>query len=251
MENITANKDLKSDTLIDIIVDSSQNTAQRAQATKDLYDQHSQWVIQKIGERVFNSEDVRDIAQNVWIMVLQPEKLAEQYTTRQGKFRAYLRAPIRWAILKHIDKLPYNLDDAGNKVAVQMVDVSDDMLATGLDRNVYMLNEYPVIFQSEPTLNEASYINAVGETKASALLDSAKKKVSDRCTDEELSIYIPVEYQSFVKPRPSKNPSGDYLASLIGVSDSTFRKRLHTARQFLKEMVRENLSSLSGDFNHG
>ena len=72
MENITTNKDLKSDTLIDIIVDSSQSAAQRAQATKDLYDQHSQWVIQKIGERVFNSEDVRDIAQNVWIMVLQP-----------------------------------------------------------------------------------------------------------------------------------------------------------------------------------
>lgn len=274
MQIKTAEVDLESDTLIDIIVDSNYSSVERAQASMDLYHRHSHWVIKRIGERIFNVEDVQDIAQNVWIMVLQPEKLSKQYTAKEGKFRAYLQAPIRWAILKHIDQLPFNRDEAGNKVAVQMVELNDDMLSTGLDqallndviervikpklreldlrsRNVYMLNEHPVIFQSEPTLNEASSINAIGETKASALLDSAKQKVSDRCTDEELSIYIPVEYQSFVKPTLSASPSGDYLAGLIGISDGAFRKRLHTARQFLKEMVRENLPSLSGDFNHG
>lgn len=271
---MTMEEDLESDELIAIITNPDQNSADRAQASKDLYDMHSHWVVQQIGQRIFNSEDVRDIAQNVWITILQPEKLDSQYTQRNGKFRAYLRAPIRWAILKHIDKLPFNLDDAGNKVSVQMIEVSEDMLTTGLDnnllddviervikpklreldlrvRNVYMLSEHPVIFPSEPTLNEASFINAIEEAKASALLDSARKKQSVSCTDEELSVYIPVEYPFFVNASHSKQPGGDYLASLIGISDSAFRKRLHTARNFLKDRVRENLTGLSGDFNHG
>lgn len=274
MQNITAEEDLESDRLIAIIVDPTQSPGKRATASKDLYERHSPWVIKQIGKHIFNPEDVRDIAQNVWLSVLQPEKLGSHYTKRTGRFRAYLRAPIRWAVLNHIDKLPFSLDDAGNKVAVQMVDVSEDMLSTGLDnnllddvieqvikpklreldlraRNVYMLSEHPVIFHTKPTLNEASAINAIDEAKASVLLESAKKKQSVTCTDEELSIYIPVEYQSFVNPSPSKKPSGEYLASLIGIPYSAFRKRLHTARNFLKETVRENLPNLSGDFNHG
>ena len=121
MQNMTAEVDLESDRLIDIIVDSNQTSVDRTQASMDLYHRHSHWVIQKIGERIFNVEDVQDIAQNVWMSVLQPEKLSKQYTEKDGKFRSYLRAPIRWSILKHIDQLPFQRDEAGNKVAIQMI----------------------------------------------------------------------------------------------------------------------------------
>jgi len=109
MQNRIVEEEQDSDRLIDIIIDTSLSAEKRSQASRDLYDRHSQWVIQQIGKRIFNAEDVQDIAQNVWIMILQPEKLGNDYTQRNGKFRAYLRAPIRWAILKHIDKLPFNL----------------------------------------------------------------------------------------------------------------------------------------------
>jgi len=266
--------DQESDKLIEVIVDSAQSSVKRTQASRDLYNRHARWVIQQIGKSIFNAEDVQDIAQNVWMMVLQPEKLGNDYTQRRGKFRAYLQAPIRWAILKHIDKLPFSVDQAGNKKAILAVDVSEGMLENGLNsnilndviesiikpklreldtrsRNVYMLNEYNVIFHSNPTLIEAAYINAIAEEKASALLNSAGTKTANTCTDDELSIYIPVEYKSLVETDLLKESSGRYLANLIGVSEAIFRKRLHVARKFLLETVRANLPNLSGDFING
>ena len=265
--------DAISDELIEIIINNASSDAEKARASKDLFERHNDWVNKQISGSVFDPDDRRDVAQVVWMMVLPADKLRDSYT-KKGKFRAYLRAPIRWAILKHIDKLPFRLDEAGNKQAVMAVDVSENMLESGLDqsilenviekiikpslsevdirsRNVYLLNEYNVLFYSHPTLDEAASINAISQTEAAELFDSASNKPTNTCSDEELSVYIPVEYNSLIEPDQLKKSSGRYLAQLIGVTEAVFRKRLHTARKFLLETVRVNLPSLSGDYNNG
>jgi len=102
----TDNLDAKSDELVAILVDHQRTSVERTRATQQLYQRHASWVVQQVGRKIFNPDDVQDIAQTVWMQVLQPDKLGSEYKNLNGKFRAYLRAPIRWAILKHIDKLP-------------------------------------------------------------------------------------------------------------------------------------------------
>ncbi len=258
-----------SDELIETIVDQNCSNLKRNQASKALFDRHSAWVNQQIGRRVFNPDDIQDIAQSVWMMVLQPDKLGKDYTDRSGRFRAYLRAPIRWSILKHIDKLPFSLNDEGKKVAINNVDITDTMLEQGIDssilqdvienivkpnlinvdtksRNIYVLNEHSVIFETDPTLQEAASINGLQLETAEALHAEAIVKSPDTCTEEELSVFIPVEYRSFIDTNMLEKSSGRYLANVLGVTEAVFRKRLHTARKYLLETVRANLPTVAG-----
>jgi len=234
MSNYQNDLDPESDELIEILVDKNRTSVERTRATQQLYHRHTSWVIQQVGKKIYNPDDVQDIAQTVWMMVLQPEKLAKDYKNKNGKFRAYLRAPIRWAILKHIDKLPFTTNDAGEKAPVLFTDVDEAMLEESLDsnmlegvieniikpnlksvdiksRNVYVVNEYDVIFETDPSLSEVA------------------------------SVYLPTKYKTLVDPVELNKSSGRYLANLIGISESAFRKRLHGARKFLLETVRQSL----------
>ena len=259
-----------SDKLIDIIVDSSTKNSERNRAASELFNRHNDWVYRQISKKIFNRDDIDDICQAVWMSVLQSEKLGNGYTERVGKFRAYLRAPIRWFILKHIDKLPFSIDEAGNKVALRSFENVELMQEQGIEinmltnvietiikpalkgieiksRNVYVLNEYPVIFERTPELSEVANINAIEISRAGRLWASSMDKLPADCSSEELSIYIPLEYQNFIDDEEPKNPSGRYLAGKIGVTEAVYRKRLHTARKIVVEIVRERLPALTGE----
>lgn len=252
-----------SDELIEIITNSASSNAEKARASKDLFERHNDWVNKQIGSSIFDPDDRKDVAQVVWMMVLPADKLRDSYT-KKGKFRAYLRAPIRWAVLKHIDKLPFSTDKAGNKVAIQTNDATDDLLNLGLhetivqsviadivkpglknleikSRNVYMLNEHSVIFESSPDLAEAADLNGTELATAKSLLASAKSKSPAECDVNEHSILIPVEYEKFINPDVMGKSSGRYLSSKIGITEAQFRKRLHTAKTYFVNMVRENI----------
>ncbi len=270
----TGNLDVKSDELVAILVDHQRTSVERTRATQQLYQRHASWVVQQVGRKIYNPDDVQDIAQTVWMQVLQPDKLGSEYRNLNGKFRAYLRAPIRWAILKHIDKLPFTINDAGEKTPARFSDISDSMLEESLDksmlddvieniikphlkfvdiksRNVYMVNEYDVIFETDPTLAEVATINDIDDSEALRLFDNASRKATKNCSDEEISVYLPVNYKSLVDPVLLSKSSGRYLANLIGISEALFRKRLHSARKYLLETVRQNLFTLTEGSGHG
>jgi len=270
----TGDLDVKSDELVAILVDHQRNSIDRTRATKQLYQRHASWVVQQIGRKIYNPDDVLDIAQTVWMQVLQPEKLGNEYKNLNGKFRAYLRAPIRWAILKHIDKLPFTINTAGEKALVQYTDISDSLLDECLEknmldevieniikphlkyvdiksRNVYVVNEYDVIFEIAPSLEEVATINGIEDSEAIRLFDNASRKTTKNCSDEEISVYLPVNYGSLVDPVLLNKSSGRYLANLFGISESAFRKRLHSARKYLLDTVRENLITLTEGSGHG
>jgi len=266
--------DVVSDELIDILVDPQRTKVERTRASQQLYQRHTSWVVQQIGKKIYNPDDVQDIAQTVWMMVLQPDKLGQEYKNKNGKFRAYLRAPIRWAILKHIDKLPFTIGDTGEKAPAHFTDINESMLEESLDksmleevieniikpnlksidiksRNVYVVNEYETIFETDPALNEVAVINGIANSEASKLLDTAQKKSIADFTDEEVSVYLPMEYRSVIDPEQLTASSGRYLANLIGISEASFRKRLHGARKYLLDIVRQNLQPMTGDSSHG
>ena len=266
--------DTESDELIGIMADNNRTSVERTRASQQLYHRHAAWVVQQVGKKIYNPDDVQDIAQTVWMMVLQPEKLDRDYKNRNGKFRAYLRAPVRWAILKHIDKLPFTINDAGEKAPVLYTDINETMLEESLDsnmlegvieniikpnlksielksRNVYVVNEYEVIFETDPSLTEVAAINGIEESEATRLLKNAGGKVPDACSDEEVSVYLPVKYKSLIDPVELNASSGRYLAGLIGISESAFRKRLHGARKFLLETVRQNLPAMPEGSRNG
>ena len=75
----TGDLDVKSDELVAILVDHQRNSIDRTRATKQLYQRHASWVVQQIGRKIYNPDDVLDIAQTVWMQVLQPEKLGNEY----------------------------------------------------------------------------------------------------------------------------------------------------------------------------
>jgi len=269
----TDDPDVKSDELVEILVDHQRNRIERTRATQQLYQRHASWVVRQIGRKIYNLDDVQDIAQTVWMQVLQPEKLGSEYKNLNGKFRAYLHAPIRWAILKHINKLPFTINNAGEKAPVKYTDISDSLLDECLEknmldevieniikphlkyidiksRNVYVVNEYDVIFEIAPTLADVATINGIDDSEAVRLFDKASSKTTKNCSDEEISVYLPVNYESLVDPVLLNKSSGRYLANLIGISESAFRKRLHSARKYLLDTVRENLIILTEGTSH-
>lgn len=266
--------DTISDELIEIFVDHKRTNVERTRASQQLYQRHTSWVVQQIGRKVYNPDDIQDVAQTVWMLVLQPEKLKTGYKNKNGKFRAYLRAPIRWAILKHIDKLPFTVDETGAKASAHYVDISESMLEESLDssmlerviehiikpnlksvelksRNVYVVNEYDTIFETEPSLAEVAAINGIDTTDASRIFDNAGSKPTDTCTNEEISVCLPMNYKSIVDPALLQKSSGRYLAGLIGISEAAFRKRLHGARKYLLEVVKRDLFLTAEGSNHG
>ena len=255
--------DAFSDELIEIIINNASSNAEKAQASRDLFERHNDWVNKQISGSIYDPDDRRDVAQVVWMMVLPAEKLRDSYA-KKGKFRAYLRAPIRWAILKHIDKLPFSTDETGNKVAILTGDATDDQLNQGLhesivqsviadivkpglknleikSRNVYMLNEHSVIFESSPDVTEAAELNGTDLSTARSLLASAESKSPADCDAREHSILIPVAYNSFINPEEIGKSSGRYLSNKIGITEAQYRKRLHTAKTYFVKMVRENM----------
>jgi len=118
-------------------------------------------------------------------------------------------------------------------------------------RNVYVVNEYDVIFEKDPTLAEVATINDIDDSEATRLFDNASRKATENCSDEEISVYLPVKYKSLVDPVLLSKSSGRYLAKLIGISEVLFRKRLHSARKYLLETVRQNLFTLTEGSEHG
>lgn len=266
--------DTESDDLIAILTDSDKPLNERNRATEVLYQRHSAWVIREISRKIYNPHDVQDIAQVTWMIVLDVEKLKRDYHKHHGKFRAYLRAPIKWAILKHLDKLPFKLDESGSKSAVWFTDVDEALLDETLSayrvhqlindiikpnlkqigirsRNVYMVNDFDVIFDQSPGVNEIASINGIGVAQADQLIKSAADKEVMQCDDHEFSVYVPVNYDSLVDRDQLDKNSGNYLSAMMGISRSAFNKRLHLARKFLIDTVRKNLIPGTGESNYG
>jgi len=266
--------DAKSDELVSIFVDDKRSKHERSVASQTLYQTHAEWVVRQIGKKVFNPDDVQDIAQTVWMIVLQPEKLRQSYTEHDGKFGAYLHAPIRWAILKHLNKLPYSLDDDGQKISAQFVDVTETAYQQTLDRHTlqetidniikpnlqhvdiksriaYLANEYDMLFEQRPTLEEIAYINALETKEAKTLYTNAEAKDISERSDSEVAVYITMNYENLVDPELLKAASGRHLSSLCGVTETAFRKRLYTARKYLLEITKQNLLLPQGDPSHG
>jgi len=114
-----------------------------------------------------------------------------------------------------------------------------------------VVNEYDVIFEKDPSLTEVATINGIDDAEAIRLFDKASRKATEACSDEEISVYVPVNYKSLVDPVLLSKSSGRYLANLIGISEALFRKRLHGARKYLLETVRQNLFTLTEGSGHG
>ena len=264
-DNLTQS-DPVSDDLISILTDPDQPHREREKAALSLYQRHESWVIQQVRKRIHNPDDVQDVAQNVWMMVLRPDNLARKYTARDGKFRAYLRNPINWCVLKHIDKLPFTVNETGEKQSPIFVDIDDQVVDEGLDeclleetieniikpslpsvpikhRNVFVANQYDSIFKQQPVLKEVADINALTDSKASELLASASGRTPAECSDDEVSVCLPINYRTLTDPAELKNSSDRHLAKIMGITDAAFRKRLHTARAQLLELLRNRLGN--------
>ena len=263
-----------SDELIRTLCDENKTNVERQVASRKLYQRHANWVFQQIGRKIFNPDDIADIAQNLWLMVLEPARLSENYTPC-GKFRAYLRNPIRWVILKHIDKLPFSLNDQGEKTTARFVDIEDNDMEQRVDehlyeevveniikpnlktvalkpRNAYMTSEHSAIFIESPEISEMAQINDISDSQALDLFTSAARKPVSDCTDEELSVFVPVKYRDIVDESDLEQSRGSHLASILGTTDAAFRKNLHTAKKLLLEIVQKNLDKIvSRDTTHG
>jgi len=265
--------DTVSDDLIQVITDERRTQLDREFATKKLFDLHSEWVSRQIEKSIYNPDDVQDIAQNVWMYILKPGKLSESYKNKAGKFRAFLRNPIRWAILKHIDKIPINSSEDGQIVATTFLDIDqmdESILQSSVNawvvdevieniikpnlsavdlkpRTIFVANEYATIFDNVPAVSEVAGINGITNTAASELLSTASGKKPADCSLHQLSVYMPVEYTNLVDADQVANPSGAYLANLMGFTDAVFRKQLHVARKYLIDIVQKQIDISGGN----
>jgi len=268
MSDTYSQSDTKSDDLISIFTDLEQSRLEREKASVSLYHRHESWVLQQIRKRIHSPDDALDIAQDVWYRVLNPQKLAEKYTKRDGKFRAYLRQPINWCILKHIDKLPFTTDATGEKQTPLFVDIEDETVDIAMDeclledtiknylpaigikqRNVYVVNEYRTVFKNSPTVRDVAEINGLSEFEAGDLLTAAVGKTPDRCSDNEQSVHLPMNYKTLVDQVELKRGKESYLAALMGISDAAFRKRMFVARSRLMQGARVYLDGLGVNDN--
>jgi len=118
-------------------------------------------------------------------------------------------------------------------------------------RNVYVVNEYDTIFETEPSIAEVASINGMESADANRIFQTAGNKPTDTCTDEEIAVCLPVNYKSIVDPALLQKSSGRYLAGLLGISEAAFRKRLHGARKYLLEVVKQNLPLTAERSDHG
>ena len=80
--------------------------------------------------------------------------------------------------------------------------------------------------------------------------DSTIGKSVASCSDQEVAVYLPLAYRSLVDVTELEKSSGRYLANILGITEGVFRKRLHTARKYLLEIVRQKFSTVGGG-EHG
>lgn len=268
MSKSPANPDHESDELIRVFIDTSTSSSVRQKAATQLYQRHSRWVEDQISNKIYHRDDVYDIAQVVWMMVLNPNSLADAYSSMDGKFRAFLRKPIRWAMLKHLGKLPFTEDKYGEKSSPIFIDIDEGYFdasvqstcyedaiegiikphLSGLDlkpRIMFVANEYDTIFEHQATKEEVAQINNLTEGRVTTLLNDANKKgCATELSDSERSVYVPTHYRSHIDPNELKVAAGRHLAKFIGVSEAVFRKQLHVANKQLIDIVRKNLDRL-------
>ena len=261
---MTITKDVESDNLISIYVDARKSDSDRRVAAQKLYEMHSPAVMKRIAKQVFNPEDVLDIAQTVWMTVLRRDTLIEKYTKPQGKFAAFLEAPIKWAILKHLEKLPYTIDSSGRKHTPDFTELTDSSYQQNLDtayyeyaveniikpnlktiesgnRCVYISSEYDLVFHDQtPSFDEAAHINGYEITTATKLHESASNKPAESRTDDETSLYVTLHYRSLLAQADTKVSRGKHLSMMVGLSEAVFRTRLHYAKKYLLGLVRNN-----------
>lgn len=266
MSEIFPAYDGESDRLVATLVDSAATQVDKRRASEQLYRRHSGWVVHRISKEVYNPEDIQDIAQVVWMMVLDIKVLEREYVEPAGKFRAYLRNPIRWAIGKHMEKLPYMLDDDGEKHLAAFTPYEDShpqgagmlsghriyqMIETVIKpniksltlkiRNVYLLNEHDVLFDTSPSVTEIARINDITREAATELLNSSSPKTPAECSDEEFSVHVPVNYESLIDRAQLDRNSTAYLSGFMGVTQAAYRKRLYTGRRQLIEAARDKM----------
>ena len=60
MSNYQSDLDPESDELIRILVDKKRSSVERTRATQQLYHRHTSWVIQQVGKKIYNPDDVQD-----------------------------------------------------------------------------------------------------------------------------------------------------------------------------------------------
>lgn len=261
--------DKLSDQLIEVITDEKRTPGERATASKNLYLRHSSWVAAQISKKIFNADDVEDIAQSVWMYILEPDRLSKRYTDRNGQFRSYLHAPIRWEVSKHFKQQPFVIDETGNKKSVESVGVTalvennldsrmlqeviEEIIKPNLQkievgaRNVYMITEHDTIHDVDPMIEEMAVINGISLLEARGLFSTASKRSSTaECSDEESCVYFPVEYSKLVDPEAMDQSAGRYMAAKIGITEVTYRHRLHKARKKLLEIVRAHIRPMEG-----
>lgn len=269
-----AKYDRHSDELISVFTDPHSSPGSRASAAQKLYDIHSPVVLKKIARQVFNPDDVLDISQSVWMLVLRPETLTEKYIRREGKFGAFLDAPIRWAILKHLDKLPYTMDESGNKKAPDFTTMTetiheqnlheyyyqyavDEVIKPNLKnleagkRCVYISSEYDLLFNGRtPSMGEVARINGCSTTTATRLFHCAESKGIGSRSDDETSIYVSLQYRDIIGKNGDGPPKGKFLSQMLGISEAVFRTRLHYARKYLTGLVRDNIQYTVAQADH-
>ena len=267
--------DGESDRLVSILTNDDASLNEKRRASEQLYRRHSEWVIHRISLRIYTPEDVQDIAQVVWMMTLDIKVLKREYVEPAGKFRSYLSNPIRWAIGKHMDKLPYILDEHGQKHIAAFTTVADSQSDDNLTghriyqmieavikpnlknlglkiRNVYMINEHDVLFDSPPSVPEIAIINDIATVEATELLNSSSLKSPAECDDDEFSVHMPVNYDTIIDRSQLDRNSMVYLSSIMGITSAAYRKRLHTGRKLLIQSVRDKmLPDEFEEMNHG
>jgi len=267
--------DSESDRLIAILTNTDSSPAEKQRVAQQLYHRHSEWVNQRISRHFYNPADVQDIAQVVWMVALDPKTLKREYVDPNGRFRAYLNNPLRWAMGKHMDKMQYKVDEKGKKdfsvnVPIgetqfqdamtghrisQMIDTVIKPNLTHLTlavRNVFMLNEHDVLFEEAPDVSEIADIHRITTVEAEGLLESSASKKTQEYGDDEFSVRVPVNYDSIIDRSQLNRNSTVYFSGVMGVTQAAYRKRLHTGRKFLIQTVRDNmLPDETEVVNHG
>gem|GEM_PF-6761287 len=95
--------DTESDEWIAIYISSTASAAERNVAAKKLFIKHKAKVLSQIKQKIQFGDAQNDISQEVWIDILNIDKLREKYEP-QGKFGAYLYQNTKWKILDALKK---------------------------------------------------------------------------------------------------------------------------------------------------
>lgn len=274
VEDVTEIDDV-SDELVGIFTNRNMNRTDRDKAAESLFRRHKSWVAREISKRVSNPSDVEDIAQMVWMWVLDPKLLKEKYRHRNGRFRGFLLNPIKWSVGNHFESLRASSRSEPQVTRVQFKEIDESTMEKRMEtvlyedviegiikpylkrvpvkpRTAFVINEYGAMFEDEPSVSELSLINGLAEESVMDILKRTKNKKPDEISDEEMPVYLPSKYNSLVSREELYRNSTRQLASIMCLSESAFRKNLHKARTAVIEFVREKIDSMDiGSTDHG